>query len=199
MQSRQLIRPDHSRTSGFTLIEVAITLLVLAIGILGIAGMQTSGLRATHQSHQRSLAMLQAQDLADLMRANISGFRALRYTDTQSGGSGTIADPYTYDATFPSSQPSPGCLSAGDTCDATELATANLYTWQTRNAALLPSGAGEITCTDVDSVGTPTILDSGSSCLITLRWDGNRQGATGTGCDPDDDNDLTCLRMRMTP
>jgi type IV pilus assembly protein PilV len=198
MQPRRHNYPHPPLARGFTLIEVAVALLVLAVGVLGIAGLQTGGMQATPKTQQRATAMLQAEDLADRMRANIAGFRAMNYTDTLSGGTGTTADPYTYDASFPTSQPSPDCSSAGNTCDASQLALADLYTWQTQNAALLPSGQGEMTCADLDSSGTPTLLDSGSSCLITVRWDGNRKGATGTGCDPNDSSDLTCLRMRLT-
>jgi hypothetical protein len=41
-------------------------------------------------------------------------------------------------------------------------------------------------------------LEAGTDCIITVRWDGERNGATGTGC-TGASTDLTCLRMRITP
>lgn len=166
------------------MIEIAIALLVLAVGLLGIAGLQTSGMQTNLKSQQRTIAMNQAQDLADRIRANVSGLRSMEYIKT-----------------IATSAPSPNCNTSTNTCTAAELAASDLYNWQTANSDFLTAGQGEISCTDVRA-STTTILDPGSSCLITLRWDGNRDGATGTGCDPTNtgaSGDLTCLRMRIIP
>ena len=171
----------HSQ--GFTLIEVAITMLVLATGLLGIAGLQSSSMKTTYLSHQRSIAMTQALDIADRMRTNIAGLRATEYTKA-----------------IPVAAPSPDCQTSSNVCNSAQLAATDLYNWQIQNAALLPSGEGVIACTDV-VVATLATLEPGSDCLITLLWDGNRDGATGTGCDPDNTGpggDLSCLLMRVT-
>jgi type IV pilus assembly protein PilV len=169
-----------SSSHGFTLIEVAIAMLVLAVGLLGIAGIQSKGMQSTHLSHQRSVAMTQALDLADRIRANIAGLRAMDYS-----------------ITIPTSAPSPDCQTSSNSCTAAELAATDLYNWQTDNASLLPSGQGSISCTDIDA-GTTATLEAGSSCLITVLWDGNRDGSTGTLCNGAA-GQLTCLRMRITP
>lgn len=175
----------HHRTAdrqgGFTLIEVAVSLIVLSVGLLGIAGMQSSGMQNTLKSHQRAVAMLQAQDISDRIRANLAGMRTKEYTKTIS----------------PPPAPSPDCVTSSNTCTAAELAATDLYNWDAANAALLPSGAGSITCTDIDATTTAS-YEEGTSCTITLRWDGDRTGATGTGC-TSASTDLTCLRMRITP
>lgn len=174
-----------TRQTGFSMIEIAIALLVLSIGLLGIAGLQSSGMQASFKSQQRTIAMNQAQDLADRIRANLSGLRAMEYTKA-----------------IPTSVPSPNCSASANTCTPAELAATDLYNWEQSNAELLPAGAGEISCTDIDAVKTPNIFDAGSSCQITVRWDANRDGATGTGCDPTNTGaggDLACLRMRLIP
>lgn len=56
--------------SGFTLLEVLIAILVLAIGLLGLAGLQVAGLRADHSAFHRSQAVMLAYDILDLLRAN---------------------------------------------------------------------------------------------------------------------------------
>lgn len=55
---------------GFTLIEILVALLVLALGISGAAGAQLSALRARHASSLTSQATELASSLADRMRAN---------------------------------------------------------------------------------------------------------------------------------
>ena len=60
------------RQSGFSLIEVLIALVVLGIGLLGLALLQTMNLRYTQSAHQRTLAVNLASELLDTMRANRS-------------------------------------------------------------------------------------------------------------------------------
>jgi type IV pilus assembly protein PilV len=58
------------RSKGFTLIETLIALVVLCIGLLGVAAMQLSSLRSNHGSAMRSQATYLAYDIIDRMRAN---------------------------------------------------------------------------------------------------------------------------------
>ncbi|PKQ42851.1 MULTISPECIES: type IV pilus modification protein PilV [Pseudomonas] len=58
------------RQHGATLIEVLIAVVVLSIGLLGLAGMQATSVKSNHSAYQRSQATLFAYDLADRMRAN---------------------------------------------------------------------------------------------------------------------------------
>ncbi|MES9875388.1 MAG: type IV pilus modification protein PilV [Candidatus Sedimenticola sp. PURPLELP] len=59
-----------TRQGGFTLIEVLVSVVILAIGLLGLAGMQAAGLKLNHDSFLRSKATLAAYDMADRIRAN---------------------------------------------------------------------------------------------------------------------------------
>ena len=58
---------------GFTLIEVLITMLVISVGILGIAVMQMKGLQFAQGSFERSIAVAQANDLADRLWTRLCG------------------------------------------------------------------------------------------------------------------------------
>ncbi len=62
--------PPLRRASGFTLIEILVALLVLAIGLLGIAAMQLRGLQYSHDAYLRSQISVLAYDMADRMRLN---------------------------------------------------------------------------------------------------------------------------------
>jgi type IV pilus assembly protein PilV len=62
------------RQTGFTLIEVLIAVLILGIGLLGLAGLQVNSMRNNHQAYLRSQATLLAQEMIDRMRTNRAGF-----------------------------------------------------------------------------------------------------------------------------
>lgn len=58
--------------AGFTMIEVLIALLIFAIGLLGVAGMQTLALKSTNNSNARTMVNMHAYEIAERMRANMS-------------------------------------------------------------------------------------------------------------------------------
>lgn len=60
-----LIRSVSGQQKGFSLIEVLIAVLILAIGLLGVAAVQYLSIQRTTDANLRSLATLQAQSIAD--------------------------------------------------------------------------------------------------------------------------------------
>ncbi len=64
-------RPCSARQSGFSLVEVMVTLLVLSIGLLGIAALQVVALQSSSTSLHRSIAVIQANDLVERLWANV--------------------------------------------------------------------------------------------------------------------------------
>jgi type IV pilus assembly protein PilV len=55
--------------SGFTLIEVLITLFITAVGLLSLAALQIQGLRATHSAVMRTHAVAFTTEMAERLRA----------------------------------------------------------------------------------------------------------------------------------
>jgi len=55
---------------GFSLIEVLISLLILGVGLLGLASLQAVGLQGNHGAYLRSQATLMSYDIVDAMRAS---------------------------------------------------------------------------------------------------------------------------------
>jgi len=81
---------------GFTMIEILVALVVLSIGLLGVAGLQITGLQGGNSSYLRSQANLYAQDIIERMRANRNAAVAQDYDITMTAGiptaTGTIAE-----------------------------------------------------------------------------------------------------------
>jgi len=111
--------------SGFTLLEVLIALLVFSIGLLGLAGLQLTGLKNNHSAQQRTEATVHAYDILDKMRLN----RAV----AKAGG---------YDISLAAGAPS-----------GTSLVDTDRASWLARLSATLPSGDGAVaTASDVITV-----------------------------------------------
>ena len=56
--------------SGFTMLEVLVSILIMAIGMLGLAGLMAASMRNNHGAYHRTQAVWLAYDVADRMRAN---------------------------------------------------------------------------------------------------------------------------------
>lgn len=74
----------HRSTTGFTILEVLIAMLVFAIGMLGLAGMQGNALKDNNDAYLRSKAVFFAYDLGDRIRANPNFWR-LQITQNPAG------------------------------------------------------------------------------------------------------------------
>lgn len=75
-------RRSYKRRAGVTgvgLIEVLIAVLVMAIGLLGIAALQATGLRNSQSALERSQAVISSYAILDAMRANLPAARSGAY------------------------------------------------------------------------------------------------------------------------
>ena len=83
---RHSARPRRRKIErGATLIEVLVAVVVLSIGLLGLAGLQVTSLQSNHSAYMRSQASLLAYDLADRMRAARSATEGGAYDDETEG------------------------------------------------------------------------------------------------------------------
>jgi type IV pilus assembly protein PilV len=97
------------RMQGFTLLEVLVAMVVLSIGLLGLAGLMASSLKNSHSAYQRTQATWLAYDALDRMRANRQVALAQGYNlalGAAPGGSGLAAtDLSEWDTALTSSLP----------------------------------------------------------------------------------------------
>jgi type IV pilus assembly protein PilV len=112
--------PTPSR--GFTLVEVMVALVVLSVGLLGIAGLYVITLRSSGGAIYRMQAVNLANDLADRIRANRRANVAY---------AGAAANNNCYGA-------------AAVNCTAAQMAANDLFVWNAQVAAILPQGTSAV-------------------------------------------------------
>ncbi len=129
-----------NRNHGFSMIEVLVTLMVLSIGLLGLAAMQANSIQNTHGAYVRTQATYLAYDMLDRMRANMTGVTANDYDNID-----TVTNDYLQ----------PGCITAD--CTPAEMAAHDAAEWEVNLAAQLPSGQGTIIAAAGINVFTITV------------------------------------------
>lgn len=155
----------RSRARGATLIEVLIAVLVLAVGILGLMGLQINGKRTNYEALQRSAAVSLAQDMMNRMRANPNVAPTITFLDTN------------YDTTtlgFVGGGVGGGQITTAPTdcaataCATTELAAYDLWAWENKlDDAVTSNGLINATgCIDVDLSAA-----DGSLVTVMVAWE----------------------------
>ncbi len=165
------MKNNHTKQAGFTLIEVLITVMVLSIGLLGLAALQTVGMKNTSNAYYRSQATVLGNAFIERMRANSTAVDNDQYQAVDS-------DPITCN-----NLPNPYCArhggNAAQACNANQMATFDIYTI----SCGLPSGAlrlggikdvlpdSRLTVTCIDNnVADPDPCTSNSNHVLTLNW-----------------------------
>lgn len=147
---------------GFTLVEVLVSALILAIGLVGVAALQAQAMLNNQSAFMRSQATALAYDLADRMRSNIVGANVGAYN------------------------PGVAALNAScntvSGCGPTALAQNDLAEWNAAIATYLPAGRGFVcvdsTPDDGTGPGNPQCDNAGGQFSIKIWWDDDRDGAT---------------------
>jgi len=122
MHYQNTTSPIASHAAGFTLIEVMVAVLVMSIGLLGLASLQATSLRFNNDSSAQTLATYLASDMADRMRANVS--KAAAYPAQAEGKNDS-------------------CYTAAG-CTPDEMAANDIFEWKALTESL-PGGQGAIT------------------------------------------------------
>lgn len=174
------------RQCGVSLIEVLIAVVILSIGMLGIAGLQTTGMQTSFTSYQYTQAVALAQGMLDRMRANRGQAQAGAYnrstTDTPSVATNC--------ATTSCSAAAQAVWDFGVFYK--EVKGGTVSNVPAGPSGILPGALVSIICAD-----SPCL--PASPHVITVYWDANRTGATGTGCDAAASTDLRCYRLSFVP
>jgi type IV pilus assembly protein PilV len=128
---------------GFTLVEVLVSLVVLSVGLLGMAKLVLVSSHSNDSAYMRSQATVLGYQLLDSMRANLTAASAGTY--------GTAL------GVMPAAPPS--CN--GTNCTSDQLAQWDVYSWKQNLSTALPMGTGSVTT----SAGNPL------TATVTVQWD----------------------------
>ena len=151
-----------NRQKGVSLVESMIALLVISIGLLGIAALQITAMSQNSSALNHSQAVWIAYNISDRIRANDSQFANYSGIDTSTA--------YSQD-----------CMSSA--CTTAQMLTADAEDLSDM-VSVLPGGRSIIT-------------NNGADLIVTVLWDDEGTGATGTNCGNDPSVDLTCFTVAL--
>jgi type IV pilus assembly protein PilV len=169
------------RQNGFSLLEVLVSIFVLALGVIGVAAMQLTALRTAQQSELQTTALQLASEMADRMRSNDT---QMKLTDAAN----LFVNIDYVSADGEPTRPMRLCYAAN--CSPAELAEFDIYEWKKRVREELPEGRAMV-CRDAapwDSTAgalawecKPGIGNS-ASIVIKIGWrqTGRNSGGSAT-------------------
>lgn len=163
------------RQQGAGMVEVLVAVLVLAIGVLGYAGLQTRAMQSTGDAYVRAQAMAIAQDLAERVRMNRDVIATYRTPSNWTASA------------IPTTAPT-SCQTAN--CNAATMATYDIDDIRYNAAALLPSGLVSM-----------EVCQASSMTCIYVAWNGISPTAGTTGRCVNDTGKLVsnpdCIMLEM--
>jgi type IV pilus assembly protein PilV len=136
-------------SKGFSLVEVLVALLVISIGMLGLAALYVETLRLNRTAIYRTQAVTLASDMAERIRANTGG---------AAGYAGAGADSGCNDG-----------AAAAVECTVAQMAAQDIFDWQQAAQTLLPGGTATIGVVAAGG-GTPNVF------TLTITWTEVSQG-----------------------
>lgn len=156
---------------GVGMIEMLISLFILAIGLLGVLGMQVNGYESGNRAVFATEAQLLAADMAERIKANddlddITDDRAYDGIDTVD----EVSDP--------------GCIEAG--CSSDEQVDYDAWDWGRQVTQRLPAGRGVVTFDEVSN-----------TYAIKVLWDYKQDEGTLGGCLDGTYKDLICYSTEI--
>jgi type IV pilus assembly protein PilV len=151
---------NRSHQDGLTLVEAMVALLVISIGLLGIAALQLTSMQHNSSALHQSKAVWAGYAMADRIRAN-----NIRFADYAGVDTNTL---YAQD-----------CM--GSACTEAQLVTADAAEWSS-TLRDLPGGRGRVT-------------GDANQLTVTVMWDDEGTGATGTDCSGNAQDDLSCYSV----
>ena len=143
-----------TRAAGFTLIEVMIAVIVLSIGLLGVAGLQTVSQKYSRSAYLNTQATVLAHDMLERMRANPQGLLMQKVYDN------------------PAATAHSNCFTLSG-CSVTEMAENDMYEWADEVSQTLPGGKVAVCIDSTPDDGEPDDIacdGKGNQYAIKTWW-----------------------------
>jgi type IV pilus assembly protein PilV len=155
---------SYKTQSGFSLLELLVSLVIFSIGLLGIAGLQVVSKQSNYESQQRTIASQVAYALLEDMRTNGPGISIYRSVADLGGGTLT-------------GLPVANCRDPNTPCSAAQKAVHDLWHWEQ-----VIDGAQEMGVEGASGgVVSPTICINGPAggvagvYAVSVAWRGSAQ------------------------
>lgn len=133
MKFKHVLRKHHDER-GATLIEALVAILVLSLGLLGMAGLQLNALSFQKSSWATHRIAELTGDIGERIRANPTG-----------ASNGTYVYTATYSTAKTATTTTNLCRTSGTDCTASQIATDDMHDWLIKAQTALPSGAVTLT------------------------------------------------------
>ena len=178
----KLCYSQKNKQAGFSLMEVLISLIILAIGLLGLSALQLTALQRNTSAYNRSIAVNLAYDIADRMRANKVAADAGDYITGIGDGPSNTAN----------------CI--GNACSAGDLASFDKDEWKCQLGAYNGVACNGKLEGDLP-LGDGQIVRNGDVYTITIMWDDERNGVAvnAANCGSDPEVNVTCFDLSFQP
>lgn len=143
------------RQQGFNLIEVMVSIVVIALGLVALAGLMTRSTQSASVANYRTQATTLAYVMADAMRGNLPGVIATNYSNVTTGAA-----------------TDPGCAATG--CTPAQEAQLDAFQWKQQVEAQLPGGEGIVCLDSTPEDGTDSATAAcdggGGAYVIKVFW-----------------------------
>jgi type IV pilus assembly protein PilV len=142
---------------GFTLIEVLVTVIILAFGMLGAASIQLESKRVGFDASQRAIAAGLAQDLVERMRTNTGSLASYA---AQNIGGGKV------------SEPGSRCIAS---CTGAQIASLDLWEFEQAVDGASSTRVDSSGLISVDGLADPNVCITvvGNDVTIAIAWRGS--------------------------
>lgn len=177
----------HRAQTGATLIEVLVAVVLLSVGLVGLAGLQFNGTKFNHNAYLRSQATALAYDAIDRMRANLAACPA---GDTDGCAYRTAL------ATVFDGNAAQRCnMAFNGGGDPLAMAAAEVNQWKSCLEDTLPQGRGQVAGVNVgevyvDQCGVQHSAPLGREVfMIEVNWGESRLATAGV-------NQVECVVVR---
>jgi type IV pilus assembly protein PilV len=163
---------SHRAEAGFSLIEVLVALIIIGVGMLGIAKIQALAYASTGTAAARSIASIEASSMASAMRANRDYWTIAAATATQTI---TIASGSVSSSTDAGLLGTTSCN--GAVCTNIQTAAYDVHSWATALKGVLQGSTASINCYPPNTANNPAPTSGYPvSCVIQVSWNERNVG-----------------------
>ncbi|MCH8619687.1 type IV pilus modification protein PilV [Undibacterium sp. TS12] len=174
------------KQKGVSMVEIIVTMVIVAIGLLGVASLQANTLKYLKSANYRSEATQAAYDISDRMRANGQAIK-----DKDTGAAPNFYNYQTPYATTIASLPTvPGCANSNN-CTPQEVANKDVAEWLRTLGTRMYGGAGYIVQNAVGGYDVTVMWKEPNFTAVDPACPAATPPAPGAG--------VRCISLRFTP